>query len=65
MFNVLLKTSTMNEWPVIRSLYLCKDFWDHHRANIASCLKEIYGKRLFGANYQCWLVLIDHNTEAI
>lgn len=37
----------MSELPVVGFLCLRKDFWDHHGANIATCLKEIYGERFF------------------
>ena len=37
---------TMNELSVIGSLCFRKDFWDHHRANIATRSEEVYGVRL-------------------
>ena len=30
-------STIINGLPMIVSLYLRKDFWDRHRANIASC----------------------------
>ena len=38
---------TMIKLPVIGSLCLRKDFWDRHWANVATCLRETYGERLF------------------
>ena len=37
----------MSELPVVGFLCLRKDFWDHHGANIATCLKEILAKGFF------------------
>ena len=37
----------MNDLPVVGSAVVRKGFWDRQGANIASPLKEMYGKKLF------------------
>ena len=37
----------MNDLPVIGSTAMRKGFWDRQGANIASCLKEMCGEKLF------------------
>lgn len=46
---IIFKAS--NELPVIRSLPVSQDLWDHHGANIANCQKERYGERLFDQRF--------------
>ena len=43
-FSYIYSQLIMIELPVIGSSCLGSDFWDRHGANIATPLKEMYGK---------------------
>ena len=51
---------TMIKLPLIGSLCLRKDFWDRHWANVATCLREMYGERLFRHSKKSILVRDRH-----